>query len=236
MKTANVFSSVEVLNEFDLRYDFVQTFKDLFIQRTRGFGYWSWKPEIIYQQLTKLRDGDYLVYSDVGNEFDFSKSHRLDTYIDLLDSAPIPILSPVLSNGFAEKQWTKKELLEYFDLLTKQNIIDKPQYEANFLLMKNCTITRKFITDWQNVFFKDIRLIDDSISTSQLDCFIDHRHDQSVFSLLGKMFGTVTIPMEQDDFVLRKRLKVYRPNIIKKIAFLIKNNLFLHYWLKSTGV
>lgn len=43
--------------------DFLERNKDI-LQRTRGAGYWLWKPYIIFRELHLASDGDIIVYSD----------------------------------------------------------------------------------------------------------------------------------------------------------------------------
>ena len=48
----------------------------------------------------------------------------------------------------------------------------------------------KFINNWIDVFSKDFSFIDDTKSKiPNLEGFIDHRHDQSIFSILCKKEG-----------------------------------------------
>ena len=52
----------------------------------RGFGYWSWKPEIIKQTLSdKWNDGDQLLYLDAGCNLNRSwQKIALSQYFDML--------------------------------------------------------------------------------------------------------------------------------------------------------
>ena len=54
-----------------------------------------------------------------------------------------------------------------------------------------------------DVFYENFHLADDTPSQSNNEVgFIEHRHDQSILSLLLKQYGTSVIPLEE----------VYRPN------------------------
>jgi hypothetical protein len=51
-----------------------------------------------------------------------------------------------------------------------------------------------FIRHWIRVFSEDFSMIDDSSSRSpNLEGFIEHRHDQSIYSILGKLLPISTI-------------------------------------------
>ena len=61
----------------------------------KGCGLWLWKPYIIYKQLQKLNNGDFLVYSDPWGSFPSN-----------------PIL----------KCWSKNKLNSYLNLLNEKNV------------------------------------------------------------------------------------------------------------------
>ena len=48
----------------------------------RSFGYYMWKPYIILAQLKKIRDGDWVVYSDVGKKHPYAIFHRLHEFMN----------------------------------------------------------------------------------------------------------------------------------------------------------
>jgi len=83
-----------------------------------------------------------------------------------------------------EKDYNKMDLL-LLDILENEDL-DTPQHQAGALIFLICEKTRNLINLWYDLCC-DYHNIDDSPSISQnLDCFLEHRHDQSVFSLLTK--------------------------------------------------
>jgi len=55
-----------------------------------------------------------------------------------------------------------------------------------------CKDTRDLVNEWYNLSC-DYHLIDDSSSVAQnFDCFKEHRHDQSILSLLTKNINSIT--------------------------------------------
>ena len=63
------------------------------------------------------------------------------------------------------------------------------QHQAGLLLIFVCDKIRSLINEWYNIGC-DYHNIDDSQSINKnLDCFIEHRHDQSIFSLLTKKYN-----------------------------------------------
>ena len=67
---------------------------------------------------------------------------------------------------------------------------DSKQRLGGYSLWKKTPFTMKFINEWL-VLSTDERLITDiknTLGENNLDGFIDHRHDQSIFSLLTKKY------------------------------------------------
>ncbi len=222
-------------NELHLDRDFVERKRALFATRTRGFAYWTWKPYLIERELLKLEEGDLLVYSDVGNHFT-PKAGRVAEYATIARAMATPIISPVLSGNFLERSWTKREVLRRFGVEDNGAILDTPQREANFLVIVNNQKARHFIRMWNETHERRMDLFDDSKTLTQDAAFVDHRHDQSVFSILSKLHGVTTIPPEIDDFVLRLRDRPMAAARLTNLLFLVKNGLVSAAWLgASTG-
>ena len=67
--------------------------------------------------------------------------------------------------------------------------LNTEQRQAGALLFKICNKTRDLVNQWYELCC-DYHNIDDSPSiTKNLDCFKEHRHDQSIFSLLTKKYN-----------------------------------------------
>jgi hypothetical protein len=223
-----VFDQLLLLNEFDLETEFVRRNKMVFLFHTGRFGYYVWKPYLIQRTLSELRDGDVLVFSDVGNHFRPEQKHRLKEYIDIARASQTQIIAPQLSSRCAEKYWTKRELLMYFGVEHNEDLLSSGQFETNFILTINNARSREMIAKWNGVYEFDTRLFDDSRTIPQMQGFLEHRHDQSAFSVLGKLYDIARVPAELDDFVLRLRDKVFRSRKFLFLLFLIRKRLLLH--------
>ena len=53
-------------SERDLPKDFFKGFSPKIYRR--GYGYWIWKPYIVSKMMSRLNDGDILVYTDAGTQ------------------------------------------------------------------------------------------------------------------------------------------------------------------------
>jgi len=96
-----------------------------------------------------------------------------------------------------EKEYTKGDLFKYFTLENNKEIKNSGMLEGGiFFIIKNEN-SEKLINEWYSICHSEKHLIDDSESQYPNDPkFIAHRHDQSIFSLLRKIHGSLIIRQE----------------------------------------
>jgi hypothetical protein len=177
----------------------------------RGYGYWLWKSYTVKKKIELMNDDDVLVYSDSGSEININGKERLDQYFQMVNQSEYGNLS--FSLKFLEKMYTKMDLINHLDFL---NETDTEQLIATTFVLRKCSHTVDLVNKWYETCC-NYHMINDSPSIVPNDpTFIDHRHDQSVFSILRKKYGTLTIPDEtyfinwnegSDKPILAKRIK-----------------------------
>ena len=168
----------------DIDEGFKEKNKDI-LSRRRGNGYWLWKPYFILKTLReKLNDGDYLFYTDAGILYMNSTNY----IIDFLNKQASEMW--MIRLGIKEKNYSKRDA---FILLG----VDMPIYSETYQFMagiqiyKKSKYTEKFLEELL-YYSQDKRIITDDNNTQGFDnypSFIDHRHDQSILSLLIKKYG-----------------------------------------------
>jgi hypothetical protein len=192
-----VFDYIKIYTEKDLNKDinFSNKHKDFIENNKRGYGYWIWKSFITKKTLSIMEDGDYLVYADAGCYLNNNPSaiDRLNKYFTLCDRLQPANISFKLI-GLPEKMYTKNDVFNYFNM---HNDTDKndDHLMATIFILKKCPITINLIDEYYNAC-SNYNLINDSYITLNDTDFKDHRHDQSVFSLLRKKIGTIAIKDE----------------------------------------
>lgn len=190
-----LFDDVICLTEEDLAKPFVEEFRSILQPDIRGFGYFVWKPQVILQSLSKSEPDDVLLYLDSGSHIVDSGRERFLEYVDIVRNSHVGILAFELDfvvNGHThlEKEWTKGDLIDYFGVRYKDEVVGSPQLQAGAILIHNRPGVELFFDEWLEVFRRDVALVDDSPSISlNFPEFRAHRHDQSVFSILGKLRG-----------------------------------------------
>ena len=172
---------------------FWNTHKEFILSNPRGYGYWLWKSFIILKTLESIEENDILVYTDAGCTLNINGLNRMNEYFDIVKQSKYGILSFELP--FFEKQYTKMDLFKNMNL-NNNEFLNSKQLLASIIFFRKCEKTIKLVEEWYEICC-NYHLIDDSHSFLPNDSsFIEHRHDQSVFSLLAKKYGTEILPDE----------------------------------------
>lgn len=170
--------------------DFWNLHKKLILSGCRGGGYWIWKSFIILEKLKTMNENDILVYCDAGCELKNTGIKRLNDYFEMVNNSDYGILNFELQ--FLEDRFTKMDTIITLDAL---NLSKTKQLLSGIVILRKCNHSVKIIEKWYNV--NDYHLLDDSPSISpNVDYFVEHRHDQSIYSILCKKYGSVVIKDE----------------------------------------
>jgi len=147
----------------------------------RGYGYWIWKPYLMKKVFEQMNENDILFYLDSGCEMKSGSNDTLKEYVKRCDECNI-LYTPTWQ---IEKHYNKMDLFREFNMDTDE-IKNSIQHQATIAIAKKTSLTTEFLTDWYSIAC-DYHLIDDSPSVYPNDpSFREHRHDQSIFSLLIK--------------------------------------------------
>jgi hypothetical protein len=150
----------------------------------RGYGHWLWKPYLTKITMDKMNDGDILLYLDSGCEFDLKKKYVLEQFFEYVKDEPLI----ATETDLAECQWTKMDLFVHLNALD-DCFTYSYQREGGMNLFLVCEKTRSFVNKWYETCC-NYHLIDDSPSVNpNHPWFRDHRHDQSVYSILFKQYN-----------------------------------------------
>jgi hypothetical protein len=204
------FDMIHLLDETDLAPEYKERFRDRLIYGSRGFGYWSWKPQVIAQTLENLGNGDLLLYLDVGCHLNKKGLGRLKEYFEILDRSesgvlafqakpPTADISPLQYDGRKlldqpNYECCKGDLLDHFGIRGNPSYTHAQAIGAGVILIKKCKRSVALIREWQDIISQDFSLLDDTPSKSpNLDGFKEHRHDQAIFTFLCLKYGVLTL-------------------------------------------
>ena len=164
----------------------------------RGYGYYLWKPYIILQKLNEISDNDIILYAD-------SRCHikgKCNWLEDLIQNIEYDIAHT--STFYPECYFTRKDLFSELNKIYNidNNDIDKilnsHQHMATFMAIRKNNKTIDFIKNWYIFMNNNKQLINDlnkkeleieRKSVSYNNYFRENRHDQSVFSVLIKIYN-----------------------------------------------
>lgn len=190
LKQANelqIFTNTILYTPKELKIDihFWNKHHEFITKNARGYGYWLWKPYIIKKTMEKMTNGDVLLYLDCGCELDYKKKDNLLRCIDIVKTDKI---IGTLAQDCIEKHWNKMDLIDKLNM-NNDIYLNTMQRQGGTNMFFICDETRSLINEWYKLSC-DYHNIDDSPSIiKNLDCFKEHRHDQSIFSLLTKKYS-----------------------------------------------
>lgn len=174
-----------------------------FIQNNRrGYGYWLWKPYIIKKTMEELNDGDTLLYLDAGCELLEHKKEQLKQCITIVKS------DFIVGTDLActpERYWNKMDCILKLEMLD-DHYLNLNQRQGGTNMFYICDRTRHLVNKWYEIAC-DYHIIDDSPSISpNLEGFIEHRHDQAIFSLLTKKYNLYSYHQLYDAIEIARNL------------------------------
>ena len=187
-ESMQVFDDYYVYNEDDLKSDaeFWNKHGKFIESNPRGYGYWIWKSYLILKTLRMMKDGDILLYCDSGSTLRPNGRPKLLEYMEHCVQSKTGIFCFQLEVNH-EKQWTKMDLLDKMDM-HNQYYLDSIQIAATNIIFCKRAESIQFVEKWHELCVSDNYMyVTDEPSKSQNDqFFVEHRHDQSIFSLSVK--------------------------------------------------
>jgi hypothetical protein len=216
-------------------------------QNKRGFGCWLWKPYVISYELSRIQNGSFLIYWDVGRKY---YGHRFEQSPDpllfwcakenngVLPGVYVPQYGP-------NKRWTKRDCFVAMNCDSVE-YWDHPQIQATFSIWQNNGYSVEFVTEWLDWSQRAEVIIDgpNRLGLNNFDGFVAHRHDQSVLTNLVikhglKCFGNIDswLPGDADkdinnliDRVMGYEDRIARRELRKKWRVIRKKASDLGWW------
>ena len=178
------FSSVDAYDTKSLR-GIIPTFfsrhEHFITANSRGFGYWLWRPYLLLERVKKLRPNEILLFLDAGCELNVNakSTGRLFDYMGLAKESGLCLMR----NSHLLTSWCKRDTLDVFGV--KQNSTLRT-VEPGVFFLTNSQENISLLESWIEWAIKEnYHHLDDSPSTqTNYLNFIEHRHDQSLLTLL----------------------------------------------------
>ncbi|MBB5440697.1 hypothetical protein HDC92_004400 [Pedobacter sp. AK017] len=180
------FDEIISYGEEDIEREFYISNIKIF-QYQRGWGFWLWKPYFIFKTLDKLAPGDLCFYVDVTSVFVSSPEKLFNTCrqtngILLFDNM-----------NFRNDVWTKMDCFNLMGLTADKYLFGK-QVNAAFQLYQKTENSSSFVKELL-YYAQNFNILSDApnITGNNLAEFKDHRHEQSILSLLAIKYNVTVI-------------------------------------------
>lgn len=186
-KKFKIFKNIFIYKFKDLDIRFRNKYFDL-LNQEKGGGFWLWKSQIILQTFEKLNEGDMVLYVDSGSTLNINGKKRLVEYFELLSDSNKDMLLFKMPT-IIEKNWTTKEVFDYFNVASNKEVTDTVQYLGGIIFAKKTPGTVKFFKNFQKTVSDNPNLITNYYDKNQHSEFMEGRHDQSILSVMAKIEG-----------------------------------------------
>jgi hypothetical protein len=175
-----VFETINVYSQHDLDPEFLTKYQPWMDSHSKGYGFYIWKPQIISQAIAAIPDGDVWVYLDSGCHLYSEGIKRFQEYVELAREHGFVAMR--LEDFHTEYKWTKGDVLVQFPNVDHNSA----QIESGIIFCHKTLATTKLISDWLSFLHADIHNFSGYPPRLRHPHFREHRHDQSIFSLLLK--------------------------------------------------
>jgi hypothetical protein len=189
-RTFQVFDEIIGRTDSYLKADtvFWKTHGHFIETNARGYGYWLWKSYLVKKQLETMKADDILLYADAGCVLNVRGKQKLLEYFDMVKMSEYGILSFQMPH--IEHCYTKMDLIHY---LNGFEHMDTGQLVGGIFVLRKCPHTIALVNKWYEVCCNYDLLNDNPSKIPNHPKFKEARHDQSIWSLLRKEYGTLLL-------------------------------------------
>lgn len=197
------FTKITGFTDNDLKTDpsFWKKHGNFIKSNPRGYGYWLWKPYLIKKTLDSIGENEILVYADAGCFINLNENSlkRFYEYIDMVKNSSTGIIS--FQMNIPEFHYNKYHTIQnvindsLHNMEEMNRIINSGQCHATVIILCKKRHCVNIVNKWWK-YAEQYDLIDDTHIKNEYPEFKDHRHDQSIYSLLVKQNGAIFLKDE----------------------------------------
>ncbi len=180
------FDSIIQYKKHNIAKDFSWAYSTI-LNHKRGAGYWLWKPYFILKTLQSTSKDDIIFYSDSGAQF----VKKMDPIFQKIEKSEKGVIVFKMSGHHKENEYCRKHVAEEV-VNCDAEIMESDQNMASFVGVRNCETSIDVIKQWLNLCTKEHLIMDMPPQENEFQMFKDHRHDQTLLSLLSKKLNLET--------------------------------------------
>ncbi len=183
------FNVVYQMNRSEIGEDFIQSNLQIMSSK-RGVGYWLWKSYFINRILAGMGEHDILFYADSGSVF----VRRVEPLFNAVMADPKGVIGFRLAGSHLEKHYTRRDVLNFMGMNISEHT-DSPQRMASFMCFRGTDAAKQIASEYLSLCCNPKLIMDGPNDDGWKEPgFVDHRHDQSIWSLLTKKHGITILP------------------------------------------
>lgn len=188
----NLFASINGYTFLRLRKEFPDFWKQygpFILGNKRGAGYWIWKPFLILEQLKRIGEDEVVLYADAGCEFRQGRGLQIADIVERRFDVAVCELNTNDGRGWDNyniETWSNKFTLERTSC--PDAFLSLPQFATTLIFIRNTRASNSLMFNWWRFATADHGACSiDREFEDESQAFIEHRHDQSIFSILTRI-------------------------------------------------
>jgi len=215
-KKIKIFGKKDLSDEIKLR---IQNFKYPIINM-RLYGYACWKPYVVKKFFEQIPNNSILQYTDIGCHLNIKGVERLKEYIEICDKKNVLVFqyrNPDWKHKFNQLKFQKYYEYEYNKADTwlsmgvgeNSRILYSEQIWSGCFFIKKNKIGKQIIDEWIRFSKQDHLINDDDSKSKNHASFKEHRHDQSIFSLICKKYKTFSLSASECEWAEKNNKRTW---------------------------
>lgn len=158
----------------------IQNSQGLFHKNSRGFGFWQWK-SLLISHFSQF-DYSHIIYLDAGCDIFPSEFRKFISYLINQDSIEM-IVSRTNHDIIS---YTKKDVVDFFSdqIVWQTELKSLRMIQGGFILVRSNSNYLRIFESMVGFLRRGEKWLFDDSNNYGCEQFIDHRHDQSIMSLL----------------------------------------------------
>jgi len=218
----NIYDSIKIFGYQDLDNDFKKYVSELISRgKKKGYGYWVWQTFFHKKILSEINYDDLYHWCDIGCHLNVSGIFRLKEYFRIVKENDKGILAFQYKNpdfiekfngykfpNYMEYEYTKSDLIKFFNLNFDSPIINSPQIWGGSFFIRKCKESMELLDEHFDITRNRFDLIDDDeekFLERKHPNFIQHRHSQSVLSILIKKLNVDNLSAYECEWALDEK-------------------------------
>jgi hypothetical protein len=189
VNTIQKYSDFKIItfNKNEIDKEFVQENSSI-LNQPRGDGYWLWKPYIISKTLSKINNNDLLFYID--SKYYFTEPFE-NLYSDIIDNKEQDMViwrNKPNEPSYLLRNWCKMDVIQKYNMYNDVFMHNTEACWAGALIIRKTQNSAAIIDEWLKMSCCD-DITDRPSTIPNNQDFIEHRHDQSLLSILVKKYN-----------------------------------------------